>query len=115
VLQVGLNVETSAVCIVLLWFGQTSSIWLFVVNFNFIFSIGQRFWAERYKISYLQQYLPVLRNPKTKFRSSSSERTFISKPLIATAHYSTFARHTNPPHKANLAKELQLPTHCKQF
>jgi hypothetical protein len=38
------------------------SIWLFVVNFNFIFSIGQRFRAGRYKISHLQQYLPVVGN-----------------------------------------------------
>ena len=37
------------------------TIWLFVVNFNFIFSIGQRFRAGRYKISHLQQYLPVRR------------------------------------------------------
>jgi len=39
--------------------GRRISIWLFVVNFNFIFSIGQRFRAGRYKISHLQQYLSV--------------------------------------------------------
>ncbi|PJE46014.1 MAG: hypothetical protein CUR34_11500 [Sediminibacterium sp.] len=32
----------------------------------------------------------------------------------ATAHCSTFARYTKPRHKANLAKELQLPTHGNQ-
>ena len=40
--------------------GRRISIWLFVVNFNFIFSIGQRFRAGRYKISHLQQYLFVI-------------------------------------------------------
>jgi hypothetical protein len=39
--------------------GRRISIWLFVVNFNFIFSIGQGFRAGHYKISHLQQYLPV--------------------------------------------------------
>jgi ABC-type uncharacterized transport system permease subunit len=61
-LQVGLNVQTSAVCIAVLFSGRRISIWLFVVNFNFIFSIGQRFRAGRYKISHLQQYLPVVRH-----------------------------------------------------
>ena len=42
--------------------GRRISIWLFVVNFNFIFSIGQWFRAGRYKISHLQQYLSVRQN-----------------------------------------------------
>ena len=42
--------------------GRRISVWLFVVNFNFIFSIGQRFRAGHYKISHLQQYLPVVGN-----------------------------------------------------
>lgn len=33
--------------------GRRISIWLFVVNFNYIFSIGQRFRSGRYKISHL--------------------------------------------------------------
>jgi hypothetical protein len=41
--------------------GRRVSIWLFVVNFNFIFSIGQQFRAGHYKISHLQQALPVVR------------------------------------------------------
>src|SRR5204862_7222734 len=41
--------------------GRRISIWLFVFNFNFIFSIGQRFRAGHYKISHLQQYLLVVR------------------------------------------------------
>lgn len=44
--------------------GRRISIWLFVVNFNFIFSNGQQFRAGRYKISHLQQYLSVVRHPK---------------------------------------------------
>ncbi|MDP1818243.1 MAG: hypothetical protein Q8K92_27565 [Leadbetterella sp.] len=34
--------------------------------------------------------------------------------LWATAHCSTFVRHTKPNAQANLAKELQSPTHGKQ-
>jgi len=45
--------------------GRRVSIWLFVVTFNFIFSIEQRFRAGRYKISHLQQYLPVGGHAKT--------------------------------------------------
>jgi hypothetical protein len=33
--------------------------WLFVDTFNFIFSIGQRFQPDPYKVSHLQQYLFV--------------------------------------------------------
>ena len=40
-LQVGLDVETSAVCIAVLWFGQSMSTWLFIVSFNFIFTMGR--------------------------------------------------------------------------
>jgi hypothetical protein len=39
-------------------FGGRNAAGLLLVNFNFIFSIGQRFRAGRYKISHLQQYLP---------------------------------------------------------
>ena len=59
-LQVGLHIETSAVCIAVLQFGQTGFNLAFVANFNFIFSIGQQFRAGRYKIPHLQQYLPVV-------------------------------------------------------
>jgi hypothetical protein len=45
-LQLGLDVETSAVCIALLLFRQTNIYLAFVVNLNFIFSIGQRFQAD---------------------------------------------------------------------
>jgi len=65
-LQVGLDVETSAVCIAELSSGRGVSIWLFVVNFNFIFSIRHRFWAGRYKIYHLQQYLPVMRQEEKR-------------------------------------------------
>jgi hypothetical protein len=57
----GADVETSDLCIAVLLFGQTNFHLAFVVNFNFIFSIGQRFRAGRYKISHLQQYLSVVR------------------------------------------------------
>jgi hypothetical protein len=42
-LQVGLDVETSLFASLYFSSGRRISIWLFVVNFNFIFSIGQRF------------------------------------------------------------------------
>jgi hypothetical protein len=54
--------------------GRRVSIWLFVVNLNFIFSMGQRLQAGRYKISHLQQYLLVGGN----FQNLSLENTFIS-------------------------------------
>jgi hypothetical protein len=54
-MQAGLNVQTSAVCIAVLFSGRRISVWLFVVNFNFIFSIGQQLRAERYTIFHLQQ------------------------------------------------------------
>jgi hypothetical protein len=50
-LQVGLDVETSAVCIAVLLFRQTNIYLAFVVKFNFIFSIGQWLRAGHYKIS----------------------------------------------------------------
>jgi hypothetical protein len=39
--------------------GSTFNVQLFVVNFNFSFSIGLRFQAGRYKIPAQQQALPV--------------------------------------------------------
>jgi hypothetical protein len=81
---------------------------------QFIFTGLQLVGIDSYESPPDRQAFFVVRNPKTKFRSFSSDRTFSSKSLMATAHYSTFARHTKPRHKANLAKELQLPTHGKQ-
>jgi len=90
-LQVGLDVETSAVCIAVLLFRQTN-IFFFVVNFNFIFSIGQRFRAGRYKISHLQQYLPVVGNfyrrnlfLKIKHMNKTNFLTFITIFFILTS------------------------------
>ena len=55
--------------------GRRISIWLFVVNFNFIFSIGQRFRAGRYKISHLQQYLSVSGKLRTQQQLCSQFNT----------------------------------------
>jgi len=43
-------------------FGRLAPGRLFVINFNYSFSIGQQLRAGRYKISHLQQYLPVVSN-----------------------------------------------------
>jgi hypothetical protein len=64
---VELDIVTSAVCIAVLQFQLTSIYLAFVVNFNFIFSIGQRLQARRYKMSHLQQYLPVGGKPLRSF------------------------------------------------
>jgi len=36
------------------------TIWLFVVNFNFVFSIGQRLWSDGILIPVLRQAPPVV-------------------------------------------------------
>ena len=74
-----------------------------------------RFRADGILIPVLRQALSVVRHPKTKFRSPSSDRTFNAKSL--TTHRTL--QHICKAHKthrteANLAKELQLPTHGKQ-
>ncbi len=72
------------------------------------------FQADGRRIPHLRKASDVLRNPKTKFRSLTSDRTFKAKTL--TAHRTL--QHICKPHKthrteANLTKELQLTTHGK--
>ena len=68
-LQVGLDVETSAVGSLKFCSGRRICL-AFVVNLKFIFSIGQRFRTGRYKISHLQQYLIVGCNFKSLLRKT---------------------------------------------
>ena len=79
--------------------GRRISIWLFVVNFNFIFSIWQRFRAGRYKISHLQQYLSVMRHPIGNTLLIQNRKT--NPP---THNYSTFAGTQSQHTEANLQK-----------
>jgi hypothetical protein len=58
-LQVGLDVETSAMCKQQQQFGLDVNNLALVLIFNFGFSIKLQFRAGRYKISHLQQYLIV--------------------------------------------------------
>ena len=86
----------------------------FVVQVKFLIFIGSGNQADSYKIPQLRKAADVVRNPKATFRSPSSDRTFSSKSL--TTHRTL--QHICKAHKthrteANLAKELQSPTHGK--
>ena len=57
----------------------------------------------------------VVRNPTATFRSPSSDRTFNAKSLMGYRTLQHICKaHKTHRTKANLAKELQLPTHGKQ-
>ena len=58
-----------------------NSIWLFVVNFNIGFSIGQRVRDGRYKIPHLQQYLSVMCNQINHLKFAALNLEIINTPL----------------------------------
>jgi hypothetical protein len=63
----------------------------------------------------LQQALLVVRNPKTKFLHPDSPKTFNANTLTTHRTLQHICKaHKTHRTKANLAKELQLPTHGKQ-
>jgi len=51
----------------------------------------------------------VVRNPKTKFRSPSSDRAFNAKSLITPPHIAAHLQGTqNPPHKSQPCKRVAI-------
>jgi len=75
----------------------------------------QRFRADDFQIPQHRQALSVVRNPTATFRSPSSDRTFNAKSLMGYRTLQHICKaHKTHRTKANLAKELQLPTHGKQ-
>ena len=94
--------------------GQTSLDFL-QLNLYFCFSISSGCGADGILFPNLRQALLVVRNPKTKFRSPSSDMTFNAKPLTSHRTLQHICKaHKTDPTIANLAKELQLPRHSKQ-
>ena len=84
---------------------------------NICNSIGHlcKCWADVFQMPHHRQYVNVVRNPKTKFRSPSSDRTFNAKSLMGNRTLQHICKaHKTHRTEANLAKELQLPTHGKQ-
>jgi hypothetical protein len=93
-------------------FGQT------IFNLAFCCYLHHQFFnlasvpGGRFSNSPTSQSPIVVRNPKTKFRSPLNSKTFKAKTLTTHRTLQHICKaHKTHRTKANLAKELQLPTH----
>jgi len=83
------------------------SIWLLVVNFNFIFSIGLQFRADVFQIPQQRQALPVVGNPSATPYTNSKQycMTHSKKPQHKLQH---ICRHTKPSAQNQTCKRAAI-------
>ena len=75
---------------------------------TFISLLGSSSGQDEQWIPHLQQYLFVMCHP---IQHPAHIQSSMTLPTRANAIFSTFARHTKPRHKTNLAKELKFCRH----